>query len=173
MRVTALFTVLAAALLVGAARADQVFQQPQDFLTQVFDGTVPAPAVLWLTGERMRTVARILGHRPSMLRVRYWGRDRRTAWILDEIGKDRPITAGIVVGPAGIERVAVLIYRESIGWEVRFAFFTDQFRGGRLDHDLSLNKGIDGISGATLSVRAVTNMVRLALYLHGETRYGR
>jgi hypothetical protein len=169
---TALFPVLVAVLLVGAARADQVFQPPQSFLRQAFAGTVPDPAVVWLTGERMDAAARILGHRPHMLRVRYWGRSHRTAWILEEIGKERPITTGVVIDGGRIERVAVLVYRESIGWEVRYAFFTDQFENVRLTDDLRLNKAVDGISGATLSVRAVTNVARLALYLDGQTPHG-
>jgi hypothetical protein len=66
----------------------------------------------------------------------------------------------------------VLIYRESYGWEVRYPFFTDQFTGLQLDDDLHLTDSIDGISGATLSVNALTKLSRLALYLHNEVNKG-
>ena len=104
------------------------------------------------------------------LRVRYWREDRRTAWVLDEIGKDKPITTGFVIKQGRIERVRVLIFRESRGWEVRHSFFTDQFRDARLTEDRNLDRDIDGISGATLSVRAMKKLAALALYLDGELR---
>ena len=62
----------------------------------------------------------------------------------------------------------VLIYRESHGWEVRYPFFTDQFQGLELSSKNRLNKKIDGISGATLSVNALTRLSKLALFLHQQ-----
>ena len=46
------------------------------------------------------------------------------------------------------------------------SFFTDQFNEIGLTGELDLDRGIDGISGATLSVRALKKLARLALYLH-------
>jgi hypothetical protein len=100
------------------------------------------------------------------LRIRYWSRDKRSAWILDEIGKEKPITVGLVVNDRGLERVRVLAFRESRGWEVRHPFFTDQFKGIGLTAGRRLDRDIDGISGATLSVRALEKLARLALCLH-------
>ena len=110
----------------------------------------------------------ILGHAPSGMRVRYWQDQERTTWILDEIGKELPITTGIVIDHNGIERVRVLIFRESRGWEVRHDFFTDQFRGARMNNKGDLDRNIDGISGATLSVRAVEKLARVALLLNSK-----
>jgi len=50
--------------------------------------------------------------------------------------------------------------------EVRYPFFTDQYKDASLQKDKQLDRTIDGISGATLSVRALTKLARLALYLH-------
>ncbi|MEO1898962.1 MAG: FMN-binding protein, partial [Methylococcales bacterium] len=58
----------------------------------------------------------------------------------------------------------VLAFRESRGWEVKHDFFTDQFKQNTLDSHLKLTQAIDGISGATLSVRALTKTARLALF---------
>jgi len=102
------------------------------------------------------------------LRVRYWYKGERSAWILEEIGKEEPITAGIVIDKGKIERVEVLIFRESRGWEVRHDFFTEQFEGAKLRKDGELNRAIDNITGATLSVRALTKLARLALYFHNQ-----
>jgi hypothetical protein len=76
---------------------------------------------------------------------------------------------GLVVNADGLELIRVLAFRESRGWEVRYPFFTDQFPGTRLTTDNKLDRNIDGISGATLSVRALEKLARLALYLHQQT----
>jgi hypothetical protein len=159
---------LVALLSVPYVRAE-VYQSPEDFLSEVFAGDVPTPAALWLTGEMRESAKDILGHEPPQLRVRYWLRGARSAWILEEIGKEKPITTGIVVDTGRIERIRVLIFRESRGWEVRHDFFTDQFVRLGLADDRKLDGPIDGISGATLSVRALTKLARLALYLHQQT----
>lgn len=101
--------------------------------------------------------------------MRYWGEKHRTAWILEEIGKERPITVGLVIDNGRLETVKVLVFRESRGWEVRYPFFTDQFNGARLTNEHGLDRSIDGISGATLSVRALKKLARLALFLHNQT----
>lgn len=156
-------------LLNAAASAGGTYQTPEDFLKEVFAGNPPEPSVLWLTGEVRTSVAQILGHEPSQLRVRYWREGQRTAWILEEIGKEQPITTGLVVNAGKLERVRVLIFRESRGWEVKYPFFTDQFNAVGLADELKLDRHIDGVTGATLSVRALTNLARLALYLHQHT----
>jgi hypothetical protein len=99
------------------------------------------------------------------MRVRYWQEQTQTVWIMDEIGKELPITTGIVVSNGAIDRVRVLVFRESRGWEVRHDFFTNQFKGASMQEDGRLNRQIDGISGATLSVRAVEKLARVALLL--------
>jgi hypothetical protein len=109
-----------------------------------------------------------MGHDLGVLRLKYWEKEGRTAWILEEIGKERPITAGVVVNDGKIERINVLTFRESRGWEVRYPFFTDQFSDATLKEDKQLDRHIDGISGATLSVKAMTKMARLALLLDHE-----
>lgn len=154
--------------VLGAYASAETYQAPDDFLRDSFSGDVPKPAVLWLTGAVREQTKAILGHEPAQLRIRYWLQADRSAWILDEIGKEKPITTGIVIAAGKIERIRVLAFRESRGWEVRHEFFTDQFKQRGLTTDNKLDARIDGISGATLSVRALTNLARLALYLHQQ-----
>ena len=66
------------------------------------------------------------------------------------------------------ERMKVLIYRESHGWEVKHDFFTDQFNGLALEEDNGLDGYVDNISGATMSVDALRNLGKLALFLHSH-----
>ena len=152
------------------ALADSPYQSPDDFLGEAFAGSPPAPKVVWLQGEVKETAGDILGHGYPGIRIRYWGKDKRTAWILEEIGKTQPITVGLVVNENALESIRVLAFRESRGWEVRYPFFTDQFSGIQLTADNQLDRPIDGISGATLSVRALKKLTRLALYLHQQTK---
>jgi hypothetical protein len=148
------------------ATAAEVFLAPAEFLSQTFDGETPKPRLLWLADDLNAEVRRLLGHDLGSLRQRYWREGKRTVWILDEIGKTKPITTGVVVEDGRIERVEVLVFRETRGFEVRYPFFTDQFRGAELTADSRLSRPIDGISGATLSVRALTKLGRLALLFH-------
>lgn len=156
----------------AALAAETVYLAPERFLEQAFEGRVPAPSVLWLTGDLRQEVEAILGHPADMLRTRYWQRDGRSAWILEEIGKERPITVGVVIEGGRIERLEVLIYRESRGYEVHRDGFEAQFEGGELTSAGGLDRRIDGISGATLSVRALTRIARLALRLDKEVAGG-
>ena len=140
--------------------------ETDDYLAGVFSDAVPATSTIWVTGELREDVERMLGHRFASLRVRYWIDGDKSAWILDEIGKELPITIGVTVANGAVENVRVLEFRESRGWEVRYPFFTDQFVDARLGSDERLDRRIDGITGATLSVRAVTRIARIALLMH-------
>ena len=163
-----LVTLLLLFLSAGPLPADGVYQTADDFLNEVFEGNVPNAQVLWLKGVIRETSTAILGHQYPGIRVRYWLQDKRSAWILEEIGKERPITTGLVINDQRIERLSVLVFRESRGWEVKHPFFTDQFPGIGLTPDRQLDGQIDGISGATLSVRAMKKLARLALYFHSQ-----
>lgn len=156
----------------AALHATGVYQEPDAFIAETFGGEPPAAKALWVTNPVREAISGILGHDPPSLRIRYWARDGRTAWILEEIGKEEPITTGIVVRGDEIERLKILVFRESRGWEVRHDFFTDQFPGAALGDGHRLDRDIDGVSGATLSVRAVTKLARLALYLDSQVDDG-
>ena len=153
-------------LATTTAMARDVYQQPQEFITQVFAGNPPQPQLLWITKTLNQDIQEILGHELGVLRIRYWQHGGKTAWILEETGKEQLITTGLVVNNGKIAQLRVLIYRESRGMEVRHPFFTDQFKDAYLQTNKQLDRSIDGISGATVSVRALTKLARLALFLH-------
>ena len=162
---------LAALLAVSSAVfARGTYQEPEAFINESFTGHPPASKVLWITDAMQPDIVRILGHPFGQRRVRYWRTGERSAWILDEIGKEEPITAGYVVNQGRIERVRILIYRESRGDEVRYPRFTEQFKGAGFKGTHELDRPIDSISGATMSVEALTRSARLALYLDSKSR---
>lgn len=162
VQATALILVL---FVTTNAIADMQFLSSEQFLKENFINGVPKQKVLWLSKTEISQIEKILGHAPLLLRQRYWQEGEKTVWILEEIGKEEPITAGFVIDQSKVSQVSVLTYRESRGWEVRYPSFLKQFVNAVLNEDLQLSQSIDGISGATLSVSAMKKMARLALYL--------
>ena len=140
------------------------YQSKETFVDEIFTGNPPKPKSFWINKQVKPTVSEILQHRPGFLRTRYWKDDQKSVWILNEVGKTKPITVGIVIENKKITLLKVLAFRESRGWEVKHTFFTDQFKEVALNEDLSLDNSIDGISGATLSVRALVKLAKLALF---------
>jgi len=100
------------------------------------------------------------------------------AVVVNEIGKHRPITFVVGVERDGSVRgVEIMVYRESVGSDVRASRFLKQYRGKTLEAPLRAGRDITNISGATLSVRAVNRGTRKALalidILYGTPQAGR
>lgn len=162
---TGFITLFVCASFATIALASDHFDEQQHFIDASFGETIPQSKTLWLTKDLKKDVAKIMGHKNFQgLRVRYHTEGARTVWVLEEIGKYKPITVGVSVNQGAIEKLRVLAYRESHGWEVKQDFFTRQFIGAKLSKKWRLDEDIDGISGATLSVRALNKLARLALY---------
>lgn len=148
--------------------AKGVYQKPSEFVAEAFAGAAPAPQLYNYSDKDLTALSSIQANQASAGRVRYWQQGSRTVWVLNRTGKTKPITAGFIIENGKILRSKVLIFKESRGWEVRFKYFTDQFSTARIDDDYKLDRHIDNISGATLSVRAMQKMARIALYLHQQ-----
>jgi Na+-translocating ferredoxin:NAD+ oxidoreductase RnfG subunit len=81
-----------------------------------------------------------------------------------ERGKVERMDFAVALDPAGkVSRVLLTAYRENIGGEVGSNRFMNQFKGKGAADPLQLNRDVDGISGASLSSRAVTLGVRKAV----------
>lgn len=166
------------------AHSKGVYQTGADFIAEHLQPSSKSPDTsqspslppeqksLWLTPELKETASEVLSHPLRGIRVRYWQSGEKTAWIMEEIGKELPITIGIIVNgdndSSHIEQVKILAFRESRGWEVRYPAFTAQYQNIKITPELKLDQHIDGITGATLSVRAVTKVARLALFYHQQ-----
>jgi len=80
------------------------------------------------------------------------------------LGKDQPITVLVAMDPADrLKDVDILVYREPYGGEVAYEPWRRQFRGKSAGDSLRVGKEIRSISGATISVHAVTLGVRRML----------
>ena len=146
------------------------YQSPDAFVNDAFSGKPPKPKSFWVSRKVKQPVTEILQHNPGFMRTRYWQEGNKTVWILNEIGQTQPITVGIIIENSTITLLKVLAFRESRGWEVKHDFFTDQFKQAALNDDHALSKPVDGISGATLSVRALTKTAKLALFFDQQIR---
>jgi len=148
--------------------AKGVYQTPAAFISHSFVDVTPQAKVLWLTKEDKAVIAKILQHKFNRMRIRYWQAGNETVWVLNEIGKEKPITIGVHIKNNHIDHFKVLTFRESRGDEVRHEFFSQQFINATLNDDSRLSQNVDGITGATLSVRASTKVARLALWLNAK-----
>jgi hypothetical protein len=147
--------------------AQQTYLSKEDFLQQNLGARYTAQK-LWFSKPVKQNLKKIFGHKYPGMRISYWSNNEnshQTAWILNEIGKVKPITFGVVVKSQQIEAIYVMVFRESRGWEIKQSFFTNQFLGASLTDRLRLNQHVDSISGATLSVIAMKKVARAALYL--------
>ncbi len=163
LRVLILITLVAASL--SGMAATTVYQKPSDFIRSVCGGSIPTTRTLTLTASHQSKIRRLMGHEYRPSKVRYWMSGRRMVVILEEVGKTQPITTGFVVSGGKIELVKMLIYRETIGAEVRRTSFTNQFKGATIGSNGKLTRRINNIAGATLSTRAFMEMGRVAVYL--------
>jgi len=169
------FVILAVLLFSVPLQAQKgVFLAPNVFSAQAFPEPTKVLQTLWLNRALRDRAGKILGHSYAGLRQRYWGQGSKTAWVFEEIGKELPITVGVVIENNRIAKISILEYRESRGGEVRYPFFTDQFKQLGLiktPKKYALDGSIDGITGATLSVRAIKKVATLALMFHHNTPF--
>ena len=69
-------------------KAEQIYLEPEKFLTEVFGDAKPEPKILWLTKDLRVVTAKIMTHSSGPRRIRYWAAGSKSAWILEEIGID-------------------------------------------------------------------------------------
>ena len=89
-------------------------------------------------------------------------------FIVDEVyGKHEFITYAVGINLDGTVRmIDVMDYRETYGYQVREAGWRGQFVGKNANSNLKLDKGIDNISGATLSCKHLADGVKRVLTLY-------
>jgi Na+-transporting NADH:ubiquinone oxidoreductase subunit C len=95
--------------------------------------------------------------------------DKPVGWfIIDEVyGKHEFITYAIGINLDGTVRmIDIMDYRETYGYQVREAGWRGQFVGKNSSATFKLNKGIDNISGATLSCKHLADGVKRVLTLY-------
>lgn len=134
-------------------------------------GTVFVPHSLSLTSEQIDTIRRKARVSVNPDRIQVWeamsGNTSRGWFFVDNvIGKHDYITYAVGISPTGnVVGVTVLTYRETHGKQIANPNWLAQFLGKTLRDPFKIDQDIDGISGATLSVRNVTDGVKKLLVL--------
>lgn len=149
---------LAATTLAGAATPAESFVAAQFT-------NAPTPSALVITGQVATAIHEILGHPYARNQVPYWQAEGKTVWVLETRGRSSTIAAGFVVHAGRLIRTEVLVYRERRGGEIKAPSFLRQFEGVAITEGRRLDRRIDGITGATISVTAMQNLARVALVL--------
>ncbi len=136
------------------------------------DASSAASKALWLNAEQKQAIASVLQHPFHKARIKYWRSGERNLWVLSEIGKEKPITFAVITRAGVLERIEVMAFREVRGDEIRMPAYTAQFREQTLTTEQELANSVDGISGATYSVRSMKKVAKLALLLDRWTYAG-
>ena len=86
---------------------------------------------------------------------------------LDNVkGKSQPITYAVFFDSQGmVEESHIIKYREPIGGEISNQYWLNQFFGKTWESDYKIGSDIDGISGATISVNAVTRGIHRSTFI--------
>lgn len=145
------------------ALAKGTYFTAQKLLAEVYGEIPGAPKTLWMNKQHKQEVMEYFDKPLRQVRVKYWEKDDRRFWILSEIGKEKPITFGIVTSQGSIERMEVMAFREVRGDEIRLPAYTAQYDNQSLNGKGRLQNNVDGISGATYSVRSMKKVARMAL----------
>jgi Na+-translocating ferredoxin:NAD+ oxidoreductase RnfG subunit len=157
------------------ASPDQVFLSEEEAPRAIFpEADRFVRKVVVVTPEIKQRLKELLGKtKPSIwepyyitYRAQRNGKQIGYAVIVNEIGKHRAFTFIVGVDLEGkVKEVSIMVYRESRGGEVRNKRFLKQYRKKRLKDSLMPYRGIQNITGATLSVYAVSRGVKKALSL--------
>ncbi len=142
-------------------------------LKQVFpEATVSRERVFVLADSLRAELARELGYPPREHLVSFHegfrGEERLGyAIVMNAVGKTLPITFMVGIRVDGtVDQVLLMAFREPRGYEVERAVFRRQYRGKSVVDPIRRGRDIRNISGATLSVDAMSRGVKRALVLY-------
>lgn len=159
---------------------DQVFLTEDAALKAVFPNADHVAAKVYaLSKEQKKNIESRLGWTVSESSITVYegfqeGKPSGFAVIIEEIGKFKPITFIVKVSNEGkVERVEVMVYREAVGSEVRRQRFAGQFKGKTAKNPLRINRDILNVTGATMSVQAMTAGVKKVLVILDELYFKR
>jgi electron transport complex protein RnfG len=144
----------------------RVFMTQQQALANAFPAASSTRQVTFLTPEQLKAAQKESGVEfTDRMIVRYAGPNGYAYFDTHRV-RTLPETVMVLVTRDGkIDRIEILSFDEPPDYLPKQRWI-DQFDGRKLDDDLSLNRKIRPLSGASLSARAITNASRKVLALH-------
>lgn len=156
----------------------KVFISVEDALASVFDGASDIKKeIKYLTDEQKKIIsekAKIKFHPQYDTEVicyieRLNGKIIRYAFEDIVEGQWGPMHYLATINPSGeIEKVIILEFKERRGKPVSKRRFLKQFIGKTVKDRIKLKKDIQGVTGATISSKGVTNGIRKIVYIFNE-----
>jgi hypothetical protein len=170
----ALLAALCTAGLATGSKGSGKFLAPEEALRLAYPGAELERHTAYLTGEqKVRIEAACKGDLERSTVPFYTlhrdGKLLATAYLDTHIVRTKRETLMVVVGSDdNVSRLELIAFGEPREYIPRDSFY-EQFPGRPLD-ELSLKRGIRGVTGATLTVRATTEAARRALATHAELK---
>ena len=157
----------AVVLFAVAAQARVLMTQEQALAGAFPNGVKVERQKFFLTPEQLAAARKESGvDFNDQLIIRYAGSDGRFAYFDTHRVRTLPETVMVVVRADGkVDRVEILSFDEPTDYFPKRRWI-DQLFGRKLDPELSLNRAIRPISGASLTGRAIVNATRKVLALH-------
>jgi hypothetical protein len=155
------------AFIALAAPARVLMTQEQALASAFPPGVKVERQKFFLTPQQLADARRESGVEfNDQLIIRYAGTNGAFAYFDTHRVRTLPETVMIVVGADGkVIRVEILSFDEPTDYFPKRRWI-DQLLGRKLDPDLSLNRAVRPISGASLTGRAIVNATRKVLALH-------
>lgn len=125
-----------------------------------------------LTPEQMQRIASLSGVDRRASRQPVWqvlSNGQIVGWFMIDqvIGKHELITYALGINADGsIRQCQIIEYLEAYGYQVREPKWRNQFVGKTASSPLQVGVDIGNITGATMSVRHVTDGIKRLLFLH-------
>ncbi len=139
-----------------------IFPQADEYVT----------ATVQLTAEQMAQIDKLSGVPGRSPNQQVWqalSKGKLIGWFfIDQvIGKHEFITYALGINADGtVRQFQIMEYLEAYGYQVRELKWRDQFVGKTTESPLQVGTDIGNISGATLSVRHMTDGIKRLLFLH-------
>lgn len=156
-------------LLLGAVPGfGRVYLTVDEALELAFPGCAVEHQTVFLTEAQLAEARELAGEEVESALVHPYvarcdGRPGGVAYFDTHRVRTLPETLMVVVSPEGeVARIEVLAFQEPPDYLPRDAWY-GQFDGRKLDAELSLQRGIRPVTGATLTARATTSAVRRVL----------
>ena len=149
----------------------KVFLTVEEALKLAYPDCAIERRTVYLTDEQKKRAEELAGFEleDSVVHPYVATRDKTvvgTAWFDSHKVRTKNAVLMFAVAPdRKVARVELLAFAEPLDYVPRASFYA-QFVGKKLDADLDLERGIQGVAGATLSARTATRAARRVLAVH-------
>ncbi|HTY92840.1 MAG TPA: FMN-binding protein [Steroidobacteraceae bacterium] len=167
------FLVLPAALVISHDAQAMVYLSVEQAQALMFPGQTLVPVPVVLSAADLAAIEKDCGVPVYPGSLAAWKAPGGYFFTDSVIGKHDLIRYAVAIDDGRIREVEILEYREAYGGEVRNSRWLHQFVGLQHGASVKVGRGIQNISGATLSSQHVTDGIRRLLATYAIAFAGR